>query len=83
VKIKPFRLERWLLKKAEIDLGGGGVTKLILNEVLDELPTKHQMKYGKTDGSDSIKAHLLTTRCWSREIIILQKTPNMSRQHAS
>ena len=58
MKIKPFRLERWLLKKAEIDLGGGGVTKLTLNEVLDELPTKHQMKYGRTDGSDAIKARI-------------------------
>lgn len=32
MKIKPFRLERWLLKKAEIDLGGGGETKLSLGE---------------------------------------------------
>ena len=55
MKIKPFRLERWLLKKAEIDLGGGGVTKLGLGEVLDELPPDHLMKYGRTDGSDEIK----------------------------
>ncbi len=34
LKIDPFRLERWLLEKAEIDLGGGGVAKLQLREVI-------------------------------------------------
>jgi aspartate/methionine/tyrosine aminotransferase len=56
MKIKPFRLERWLLEPAEIDLGGGGVTKLTLRDVLDEIPFDHQMKYGRTDGSDALKA---------------------------
>ena len=58
MKISPFRLERWLLRKAEIDLGGGGVTKLGLDEVLNELPSDHQMKYGRTDGSDEIKTRV-------------------------
>jgi len=58
MKIKPFRLERWLLEKGEIDLGGGGVTKLALNEVIDELPASHLMKYGRTDGSDELKAQI-------------------------
>jgi aspartate/methionine/tyrosine aminotransferase len=55
MKIKPFRLERWLLEKAEIDLGGGGVTKLTLGEVMDELPKDHVLKYGRTDGSKELK----------------------------
>ncbi len=55
MKIKPFRLERWLLEKAEIDLGGGGVTKLTLGEVLDELPKDHTLKYGRTDGGLELK----------------------------
>ena len=58
MKIKPFRLERWLLEKAEIDLGGGGVSKLALSEILGELPADHLMKYGRTDGSDELKAKI-------------------------
>lgn len=58
MKIKPFRLERWLLEKAEIDLGGGGVSKLALSDVLEELPSEHLMKYGRTDGSDELKARI-------------------------
>lgn len=55
MKIKPFRLERWLLEKAEIDLGGGGVTKLTLGDVIDEFPKDHVLKYGRTDGSEELK----------------------------
>jgi len=58
MKIKPFRLERWLLEKAEIDLGGGGVTKLALGEVMSEFPAALQMKYGRTDGGDNLKAQI-------------------------
>ena len=54
MRIKPFRLERWLLNKAEIDLGGGGVQKLSLSDVLQEIP-EHLLKYGRTDGSDELK----------------------------
>ena len=38
VKNDPFRLERWLLEKAEIDLGGGGVAKLQLGDVPHRCP---------------------------------------------
>jgi aspartate/methionine/tyrosine aminotransferase len=58
MKIKPFRLERWLLEKAEIDLGGGGVTKLALGEVMDKFPSELQLKYGRTDGSESLKGEI-------------------------
>jgi len=55
LRIKPFRLERWLLEKAEIDLGGGGVAKLALGEVMDEFPRGQLMKYGRTDGGERLK----------------------------
>lgn len=55
MRIKPFRLERWLLEKAEIDLGGGGVTKLKLRDVAPDFDLNQTMKYGRTDGSDELK----------------------------
>jgi len=55
MRIKPFRLERWLLEKAEIDLGGGGVTKLRLGDVVPDFDLGQTMKYGRTDGSDELK----------------------------
>jgi DNA-binding transcriptional MocR family regulator len=58
MRIEPFRLERWLLEKAQIDLGGGGVTKLRLGEILDQFPRDHSMKYGRTDGSVSLKTQI-------------------------
>jgi hypothetical protein len=55
MKIEPFKLERWLLEKAEYDLGGGGVVKLQLKDVTTSLDYDQYMKYGRTDGSDSLK----------------------------
>jgi aspartate/methionine/tyrosine aminotransferase len=55
MRIKPFRLERWLLEKAEIDLGGGGVTKLSLSDVVPDFDLGQTMKYGRTNGSDELK----------------------------
>jgi len=55
VKIEPFKLERWLLEKCEIDLGGGGVSKLQLRDVLSGLDGATYMRYGRTDGSDTIR----------------------------
>jgi len=55
MRIKPFRLERWLLERAEIDLGGGGVTKLRLRDVVPDFKLDQPMKYGRTDGSDEFK----------------------------
>ena len=59
MRIKPFRLERWLLRNAELDLGGGGVSKLRLGDVLPSLDPDTLMKYGRTDGSDEIKESLM------------------------
>jgi len=55
LRIEPFRLERWLLERAEYDLGGGGVTKLQLRDVVGEIDYDLYMKYGRTNGSDSIR----------------------------
>jgi aspartate/methionine/tyrosine aminotransferase len=58
LKIDPFRLERWLLEKAEIDLGGGGVAKLQLKEVIPQMPPDTVMKYGATNGSEALRAQV-------------------------
>jgi len=55
LKVDPFRLERWLQEKAEIDLGGGGVAKLPLREVVPQLPSDTAMRYGRTCGSDNLR----------------------------
>jgi len=55
VRIKPFRLERWLLERAEIDLGGGGVAKLRLRDVVPEFNVDQPMRYGRTDGSEELR----------------------------
>jgi hypothetical protein len=55
LKFEPFRLERWLLKNADIDLGGGGVIKLKLGQVIDSIDPDHLLKYGNTLGSDSLR----------------------------
>ena len=55
MKIDPFRLERWLLEKAEIDLGGGGVANLQLREVVPQFSGETQLMYGQTCGSDALR----------------------------
>ncbi|MBD3206367.1 aminotransferase class I/II-fold pyridoxal phosphate-dependent enzyme [Candidatus Bathyarchaeota archaeon] len=58
MRFEPFRLERWLLNKAEIDLGGGGVKKLKLGQVLESIDPDHLLKYDDTSGSESLKQHV-------------------------
>ena len=55
MRFEPFGLERWLLKEAEIDLGGGGVSKLTLGDLVVDLDLDQLLKYGRTDGSDHLK----------------------------
>ena len=55
MKFDEFGLERWLLREAEIDLGGGGVSKLTLGDLVEGLDLDQQLKYGRTDGSDHMK----------------------------
>ena len=55
MKFHEFGLERWLLREAEIDLGGGGVSKLALGDLVAGLDLDQPLKYGRTDGSDYLK----------------------------
>ncbi len=55
MKIDPFRLERWLLEKAEIDLGGGGIERLQLRDVMPQMPPDTSMRCTKTCGSDTLR----------------------------
>ena len=55
MKFDEFGLERWLLREAEIDLGGGGVSKLALGDLVAGLDLNQLLKYGRTDGSDYVK----------------------------
>jgi aspartate/methionine/tyrosine aminotransferase len=55
LRFEEFGLERWLLKEAEIDLGGGGVSKLALGDLVAGLDLDQRLKYGRTDGSDHLK----------------------------
>ncbi len=55
MKIDPFRLERWLQEKSEIDLGGGGVAKLQLRDVMPSIPPDTAMRYGATQGSEGLR----------------------------
>ena len=55
LRIDPFRLERWLLERADFDLGGGGVVKLQLKDVVKEIDYNQHMRYGRTNGSDSVR----------------------------
>jgi aspartate/methionine/tyrosine aminotransferase len=55
VKFDEFGLERWLLREAEIGLGGGGVSKLALGDLVAGLDLDQPLRYGRTDGSDYLK----------------------------
>jgi len=55
MRIGEFKLERWLLKDSEINLGGGGVSKLTLRELVAEIDLDQRMTYGRTDGSECLR----------------------------
>ena len=44
MKFDEFGLERWLLREAEIDLGGGGVSKLALGDLVAGLDLDQPLK---------------------------------------
>ena len=58
MKIPEFKLERWLFNPCEIDLGGGGVTKLKLRDIIDEVDTDQLLKYGVTNGSAQLRSEI-------------------------
>ncbi|MGO9645888.1 MAG: aminotransferase class I/II-fold pyridoxal phosphate-dependent enzyme [Candidatus Bathyarchaeia archaeon] len=58
MKIEPMKLERWLLRPCEIDVGGGGVTKLKLEDVTTSIDYKQTLGYGPTNGSLQIRQEI-------------------------
>lgn len=58
MKIEEFKLERWLLKPCEIDVGGGGVTKLTLEDVVTDIDYSQLLKYGPTNGSEMLRSKI-------------------------
>jgi aspartate/methionine/tyrosine aminotransferase len=55
MKIEEFKLERWLLKSCEIDVAGGGVTKLKLKDIVTNIHYDQLLNYGATNGSEILR----------------------------
>ena len=58
MKIEAFKLERWLLEKSEIDVGGGGVTKLQLKDLVADMDYDQLLNYGSTNGSEVLRSEV-------------------------
>lgn len=58
MKLKPFRLERWLLKPCTYDLASAGITKLKLRDVAPDLDPEMILNYGMTNGSERIRKQI-------------------------
>jgi len=58
MKIEPMKLERWLLRPCEIDVGGGGVTKLRLDDVTTAIDYTRALGYGPTNGSLELRKEI-------------------------
>lgn len=58
MKIEEFKLERWLLRKSEIDVGGGGVTKLQLKDIVEDVDYEQLLNYGPTNGSEILRSEI-------------------------
>jgi len=58
VRLKPFQLERWLLKPCTYDLASAGITKLKLREIAPGLDPEMILNYGMTNGSERIRKQI-------------------------
>jgi aspartate/methionine/tyrosine aminotransferase len=59
MKINPMRLERWLLKSSELDLAGGGVVKLKLEDVISQIDFSQILGYERlTQGSETLRSEI-------------------------
>jgi len=58
MKIEAFKLERWLQKPCEIDVAGGGVTKLKLKDIVTDIPDDQLLNYGATNGSELLRSRI-------------------------
>jgi aspartate/methionine/tyrosine aminotransferase len=58
MKIEEFKLERWLLEKSEIDVGGGGVVKFQLKDLVTDIDYEQLLNYGPTNGSEALRSQV-------------------------
>ncbi len=58
MKIEEFKLERWLLEKSEIDVGGGGVVKFQLKDLVTNIDYEQLLNYGPTNGSEALRSQV-------------------------
>jgi hypothetical protein len=58
MKIEPFGLERWLLKPSEIEIAGGGVTKLKLEDITQQIDYAQLVSYGVTRGARQLREEI-------------------------
>jgi len=56
--IEEFKLERWLLEKSEIDVGGGGVIKFQLKDLVTDIDYEQLLNYGSTNGSEALRSEV-------------------------
>ena len=55
MRLKPFELERWLLRPCTYDLASGGITKLKLGDLIWGLDPDMLLNYGMTNGAERIR----------------------------
>jgi len=55
MRIEPFKLEKWLLNTAEIDLGGGVVSQFKLKDVTRKFKYDELLSYGDRRGSETLR----------------------------
>ncbi len=60
MRLKPFWLERWLLKPCTYDLASAGITKLRLHDIVPGLDPEMVLNYGMTNGSELLRKRIAT-----------------------
>lgn len=58
MRLKPFQLERWLLKPCTYDLASAGITKLKLRDIVPGLDPDMVLSYGMTNGSERLRSQI-------------------------
>lgn len=58
MRLKPFQLERWLLRPCTYDLASAGITKLTLRDIVPGLDPDMVLNYGVTNGSERLRSRI-------------------------
>jgi aspartate/methionine/tyrosine aminotransferase len=76
MRLKPFRLERWLLNPCTYDLASAGITKLKLRDVVPGLDPEMVLDYGITNGSERLRRQIaaLYKRTNERNVLVTTGT---------